>query len=111
MRHVVNDSRSFKSETFDKAVKLVNSPKKGIVLDMERKERFELMVTKIKSMKVEIDEEEGLYDDAPEEFLDTLMSTLMKDPVELPSSKNIVDYMTISKGSFQIIYCRKTFDE
>jgi ubiquitin conjugation factor E4 B len=50
-------------------------------------------------MKVEIDEEEGLYDDAPEEFLDTLMSTLMKDPVELPSSKNIVDYMTISKGS------------
>ena len=25
------------------------------------------------------------------------MSTLMKDPVELPSSKNVVDYMTISK--------------
>jgi hypothetical protein len=39
-----------------------------------------------------------LYDDAPEEFLDPVMSTLMKDPVELPSSKNIVDYMTISKN-------------
>ena len=38
-----------------------------------------------------------MYDDAPEEFLDTLMSTLMKDPVELPTSKNIVDYMTISR--------------
>jgi ubiquitin conjugation factor E4 B len=38
-----------------------------------------------------------MYDDAPEEFLDTLMSTLMKDPVELPTSKNVVDYMTISK--------------
>ena len=60
-------------------------------------------------MKLEIDEEEvkfqvfsnhiiqGLFDDAPEEFLDTLMSTLMNNPVELPSSKNVVDYMTISK--------------
>lgn len=38
-----------------------------------------------------------MYDDAPEEFLDTLMSTLMKDPVELPTSKNVVDYMTIKK--------------
>jgi hypothetical protein len=47
-----------------------------------------------------------LYDDAPEEFLDTLMSTLMKDPVELPSSRNIVDYMTISK-SFDVYYLEK----
>lgn len=38
-----------------------------------------------------------LYDDAPEEFLDPLMQTIMKEPVELPSSKNIIDYMTISK--------------
>ncbi len=38
-----------------------------------------------------------MFDDAPEEFLDTLMSTLMKDPVELPTSKNVVDFMTISK--------------
>jgi hypothetical protein len=38
-----------------------------------------------------------LYDDAPEEFLDPLMSTLMEEPVELPSSKTIIDYMTISK--------------
>ena len=52
----------------------------------------------------------GLYDDAPEEFLDTLMSTLMKDPVELPSSRNIVDYMTISK-SFNFILIRKTPNE
>lgn len=26
----------------------------------------------------------------------------MKDPVELPSSKNIVDYMTISKKYFKV---------
>lgn len=38
-----------------------------------------------------------LFDDAPEDFLDPLMQTLMKDPVELPDSKTIIDYMTISK--------------
>ena len=63
------------------------------------------MVTVIMEMKVERDQEDviiielivqGLYDDAPEEFLDTLMSTLMKDPVELPTSHNIVDFLTIS---------------
>jgi hypothetical protein len=37
-----------------------------------------------------------LFDDAPEELLDPLMSTLMKEPVELPSSKTIIDYLTIS---------------
>ena len=53
-----------------------------------------------------------MYDDAPEEFLDTLMSTLMKDPVELPTSKNVVDYMTISKFVLvKKIYYRKTPNE
>jgi hypothetical protein len=51
-----------------------------------------------------------MYDDAPEEFLDTLMSTLMKDPVELPTSKNVVDYMTISKFNPFNSY-RKTSNE
>ena len=33
---------------------------------------------------------------APEEFLDQLMYTIMKDPVRLPSSGEIVDRFTIS---------------
>lgn len=41
------------------------------------------------------------YDDAPDEFLDPLMATLMVDPVELPSSKTIIDRLTISKCSFK----------
>ena len=116
LNHIVNDSRSFKNENFDKAVKIINNPKKGVDIDQDRKELFEKMVIKIKQMKQDLDDEEvstkysfiiqGLYDDAPEEFLDTLMSTLMKDPVELPSSRNIVDYMTISK-SFDVYYLEK----
>ncbi len=97
LRQLVLDTRSFKVEIFDKAVKILNNPKKGVQIEYEAKEKFEKMTDQLKIMKNEIDEEEGLYDDAPEEFLDTLMSTLMKEPVELPTSKNIVDFMTISK--------------
>jgi|LauGreDrversion4_2_1035121.scaffolds.fasta_scaffold78332_1 hypothetical protein len=78
LKWVVQDTRSFKIETFDKAVKILNNPKKGVQVDQERKDKFEEMVSKLREMKNEQDEEEGLYDDAPEEFLDTLMSTLMK---------------------------------
>ena len=41
--------------------------------------------------------EDEATDDAPEAYLDALLSTLMKDPVLLPQSKNIVDRATISR--------------
>ena len=41
-------------------------------------------------------EEEEAMNDAPEEFLDAIMGTLMKDPVLLPSG-NIVDRSTIAR--------------
>ena len=58
LKHVVNDSRSYKTETFEKAVKIINNPKKGVQLELDKKERFENMVEKIKFMKLEIDEED-----------------------------------------------------
>jgi ubiquitin conjugation factor E4 B len=58
LRHVVNDTRSYKTETFEKAVRILNNPKKGIVIDQDKKERFEVMVSQMKDMKNEIDEEE-----------------------------------------------------
>jgi ubiquitin conjugation factor E4 B len=33
LRYVVNDSRSYKDETFDKALRLLGNPKKGIQID------------------------------------------------------------------------------
>ncbi len=61
------------------------------------------MVKRLKEMKNELDQEETLFDDAPDEFLDPIMSTLMKDPVELPSSGNVMDYITISKKNLSIL--------
>lgn len=42
-------------------------------------------------------DEELLLSEAPENFLDPIMSTLMTDPVILPSSKMNVDRSTIAR--------------
>jgi ubiquitin conjugation factor E4 B len=39
----VLDTRSFKVEIFDKAVKILNNPKKGVQIEYEAKEKFEKM--------------------------------------------------------------------
>jgi hypothetical protein len=38
-----------------------------------------------------------VYDDAPDEYLDPITSTLMIDPVMLPSSRQITDRATIAR--------------
>jgi len=39
--HVVKDSRSYSNETFEKAVKILNSSKKSVNVDLESKQKFE----------------------------------------------------------------------
>lgn len=48
-------------------------------------------------------EEEALAE-APEEFLDPIMSTLMTDPVILPSSRTTVDRATIARLFYHLFY-------
>jgi ubiquitin conjugation factor E4 B len=40
---------------------------------------------------------DALLAEAPDEFIDPLLSTLMRDPVRLPTSGHIVDRSTISQ--------------
>ncbi len=42
-------------------------------------------------------EDDAIYDDAPDEYLDPITSLLMVDPVMLPSSRQIVDRATIAR--------------
>jgi len=51
LQHVVNDSRSFKSENFDKVIRIIGNTAKGVTVDSDSKEKFELMAVKIKSMR------------------------------------------------------------
>jgi len=96
-QNVVKDGRSYSDVTFEKAVKILNSSKKSIAIDHEKKENFEVLAAELKGEKAKLNQEEMMFDDAPEEFLDPLMFTLMEDPVELPGSKTIIDRLTIKR--------------
>jgi ubiquitin conjugation factor E4 B len=93
--NVVLDARSYSDETFAKAAKILNSTKKDVSVATEVKEKFEVLVVQLKAAKEAATAEEIDFDDAPEEFLDPLMATLMEDPVELPDSRYIIDRTTI----------------
>jgi len=95
--NVVKDGRSYSNETFEKAVKILNSTKKSISVNPEHKEKFETLAGILMKLKALATEEEMQFDDAPDEFLDPLMAELMSDPVELPNSHTIIDRITISK--------------
>lgn len=48
LKHVVNDTRSYKDETFEKALRLLNNQKKGVQIDQTKQKKFEDMVAKLK---------------------------------------------------------------
>jgi ubiquitin conjugation factor E4 A len=56
-----------------------------------------MFAKKVHQTAMQKKEEEEILIDAPEEFLDPIMSTLMVDPVVLPSSKAIIDRPTIAR--------------
>lgn len=53
------------------------------------------IIAHAKNAKISFQNLEDLADSAPQEFLDPIMSTIMRDPVLLPTSDNIVDRATI----------------
>lgn len=55
------------------------------------------MALKVSELVLQSNDEELLLSEAPENFLDPIMSTLMIDPVILPSSKMNVDRSTIAR--------------
>lgn len=57
----------------------------------------DFFVCLVQSLADRHQQEEETYSDAPDEFLDPIMSTLMLDPVLLPSSNVTVDRSTIAR--------------
>jgi len=90
-RAVANDGRSYKKSLFDRAIERA----RRIALKTETEfEQMRLFVVKVEEAKATIEAEEDLGE-VPDEFLDPLMFTLMRDPVILPSSQVVVDRGTI----------------
>jgi ubiquitin conjugation factor E4 B len=92
---IVMDERSYKYDNFLKAIKVKNDFNK-VKVDPEISEKFDdLVYNKLKKAKEIVEKNTINYDDAPEEFLDPLLSTLMEDPITLPTSHINIDRRTI----------------
>ncbi|XP_078282639.1 ubiquitin conjugation factor E4 A [Rhinoraja longicauda] len=90
---VPKDGRSYSPMLFAQTVRVlkkINKPGNVIMA-------FSELADKIKSLADLQQQEEETFVDAPDEFLDPIMSTLMSDPVILPSSRVTVDRSTIAR--------------
>lgn len=89
---VARDGRSFKVEIFTRACEILS---KRALMSQEDLKRLQKFAEKAQRIKESEDEDEEELGDIPDEFLDPLMFTLMKEPVILPSSKVTIDLSTI----------------
>ena len=60
-------------------------------------ESFTSLPEKVKMASKNVQHNEALFVDAPDEFMDPLMCTFMTDPVLLPTSNTIIDRATITQ--------------
>jgi ubiquitin conjugation factor E4 B len=89
---IANDERSFRKELFEDAKGRMETAHIKTISEIER---FQILANKVEA----IVEQKAKYDidfsNAPDEFRDPLMDTLMIDPVCLPTSGNIMDRSVI----------------
>jgi len=90
-RAVAEDGRSYKKELFEGTADILR--RKALKSEDEIEKLF-AFVRKVEVVKAALQEEEDLGE-VPDEFLDALLYTVMKDPVTLPSSRAVVDRSTI----------------
>ena len=67
------------------------------LLTGESMQAFAALPGLVKDAASHVKSDDELYADAPDEFLDPLMVTFMKDPVLLPTSGTIIDRATITQ--------------
>ena len=89
---VARDGRSYKPANFDTASRILNRWSLKSTQEIEAWEKLKHKFTIAKELDDQAEEDLG---DVPDEFLDPLLYTLMKDPVILPVSRTTVDRSTI----------------
>eukprot|EP01117_Protostelium_nocturnum_P008562 TRINITY_DN3077_c0_g1_i1.p1 TRINITY_DN3077_c0_g1~~TRINITY_DN3077_c0_g1_i1.p1 ORF type:complete len:974 (-),score=379.97 TRINITY_DN3077_c0_g1_i1:61-2982(-) len=94
VQEVVNDGRSFGMQKFKQ---IIVTLRKNHLLPEENIIQFANFVDRIERISKEIDKEQEDLDDIPDEYLDPLFGTLMRDPVILPGSNTTMDRQWIIK--------------
>ncbi|XP_042019614.1 probable ubiquitin conjugation factor E4 [Salvia splendens] len=90
---ITRDGRSYNEQLFDAASDVLRK----IGEDARIIQEFVELGTKTRVAAVEAKDAEAALGDIPDEFLDPIQYTLMKDPVILPSSRVIVDRPVIQR--------------
>lgn len=78
-------------------LKSVKTCKKLNLLTGESLEAFSALPELVEKAALSVASDDALFAEAPDEFLDPLVLTFMKDPVFLPTSGKIVDRATIAQ--------------
>lgn len=89
---ISKDGRSYNNELFPRAIRILRK-----IGHSELCEGLQYIGQEVRKYGDESQSEDALFQDAPEDFFDPIMGTLMKDPVILPSSKQTVDRATIAR--------------
>nr|XP_046223628.1 LOW QUALITY PROTEIN: ubiquitin conjugation factor E4 B-like [Oncorhynchus gorbuscha] len=84
---IADDQRSYSRELFEE---VISKMKKAGIKSTITIEKFKLLSEKVEEIVARNSQSEMDYSEAPDEFKDPLMDTLMTDPVILPSG-NIMD--------------------
>lgn len=79
---IASDERSYRQELFEDAISRM---KKAMIKTDMQIHQFQVLSSRVQQFVIQNLKQEIDYSDAPEEFRDPLMDTLMEDPVILPS--------------------------
>ncbi|KIL63235.1 hypothetical protein M378DRAFT_79950 [Amanita muscaria Koide BX008] len=88
---MARDGRSYSKDLFDRASEIALRAR---IKSEKEIEQLQILVAKVEEAKVVLEAEEDLGE-VPDEFLDPLMFSVMRDPIMLPSSRTILDRATI----------------
>ncbi|WFD37029.1 RING-type E3 ubiquitin transferase [Malassezia cuniculi] len=91
-RAIARDGRSYRAALFERAMQIAT--KHSLLAPTDIDVLKELLQHTEAALQAEVDEEENLGE-IPDDYLDPVMATLMRNPVVLPSSRKVVDLSTI----------------
>ena len=86
---ISQDGRSYDPRLFEEAAQILRKH--------EDTDDLISLLNDVKEVSKEVGEATNFYEDAPEEFLDPILSVVMRDPVKLPSSRQTIDRSTLAK--------------
>ncbi|KAL0476345.1 ubiquitin conjugation factor Ube4b [Acrasis kona] len=94
IRAVASDQRSFKPEVFERTVNILKKINMRSEQYVNEFQQFSIRALDEADSQMQMQQDLG---DVPEEFQDPIMSTLMEDPVILPSTQTVIDRSTIER--------------